>query len=116
MRSDIFMRATWLVLVGTALTFAVPARTCAQSYPVRTVRLIVPFAAGGTPDVAARIVAHEVDAQTGQSFVVENRAGADGVIGAQAVADAPPDGYTLLVTSSSFVINPSFHKRLGGDT
>jgi tripartite-type tricarboxylate transporter receptor subunit TctC len=109
------MRAHWLALMGIALLLAAPARPCAQDYPVRTVRLIVPFAAGGTPDVVARIVAHELEAQTGQSFVVENRGGADGVIGAQAVAEAAPDGYTLLVTSSSFVINPSFHKKLPFD-
>jgi tripartite-type tricarboxylate transporter receptor subunit TctC len=87
----------------------------AQPYPAKMVRVIVPFAAGGTPDVVGRLVAQQLSTQTGRSFVVENRAGADGVIGAQAVADAPPDGYTLLVTSSSFVINPSFHKTLPFD-
>jgi tripartite-type tricarboxylate transporter receptor subunit TctC len=87
----------------------------AQPYPAKTVRIIVPFAAGGTPDVVGRIVAQQLSAQSGQSFVVENRAGADGVIGAQLVAESPPDGYTLLVTSSSFVVNPSFHKKLPFD-
>jgi tripartite-type tricarboxylate transporter receptor subunit TctC len=109
------MRAHWLALMCVTLALAAPARSDAQDFPVRTVRLIVPFAAGGTPDVVARLVAHELDAQTGQSFVVENRGGADGLIGAQAVAEAAPDGYTLLVTSSSFVINPSFHKKLPFD-
>jgi tripartite-type tricarboxylate transporter receptor subunit TctC len=102
-----------LALIFSVGVLASPA--LAQSYPSKTVRVIVPFAAGGTPDVIGRIVALQLSAQTGQSFVVENRAGADGVIGAQAVAESPPDGYTLLVTSSSFVINPSFHKKLPFD-
>jgi len=87
----------------------------AQPYPAKPVRVIVPFAAGGTPDVVGRIVSQQLSAQTGQTFVVENRPGADGVVGAQTVAEAPADGYTLLVTSSSFVVNPSFHKKLPFD-
>src|SRR5262245_3169198 len=106
--------ARTLLALGFALA-ALGAPAQAQPYPAKTVRVIVPFAAGGTPDVVGRIVAQQLSAQTGQSFVVENRAGADGVIGAQAVAEAAPDGHTLLVTSSSFVINPSFHKKLPFD-
>ena len=110
---------TVLVLTGTlAMLCTGPLTsppTWAQQYPGRSVRVIVPFAAGGTPDVVGRIVSQQLAAQTGQSFVVENRPGADGVLGSQQVAEAPPDGYTLLVTSSSFVINPSFHKKLPYD-
>ncbi len=90
------------------------APACAQ-YPDKPVRVIVPFAAGGTPDVVGRIIGQQLAAQTGQALVVENRPGADGVLGAQTVAGSPPDGYTLLVTSSSFVVNPSFHKKLPFD-
>lgn len=105
-----------LIALGFALAaLCAGAPTFAQPYPSKTVRVIVPFVAGDTPDVVGRIVAQQLSAQTGQSFVVENRAGADGVIGAQAVAESPPDGHTLLVTSSSFVINPSFHKKLPFD-
>ena len=100
--------AASLVMLGAAT----PAR---PQYPGKPVRVIVPFAAGGTPDVVGRIVSQQLAAQTGQAFVVENRPGADGVVGAQTVAEAPPDGYTLLVTSSSFVVNPSFHKKLPFD-
>jgi tripartite-type tricarboxylate transporter receptor subunit TctC len=100
--------AASLVMLGAA-TPAWP------QYPGNPVRVIVPFAAGGTPDVVGRIVSQQLAAQTGQAFVVENRPGADGVVGAQTVAEAPPDGYTLLVTSSSFVVNPSFHKKLPFD-
>jgi tripartite-type tricarboxylate transporter receptor subunit TctC len=102
-----------LVLAGTL--WALCAVAVAQPYPGKPVRVIVPFAAGGTPDVVGRIISQQLAAQTGQTFVVENRPGADGVVGAQTVAEAPPDGYTLLVTSSSFVVNPSFHKKLPFD-
>src|ERR1043166_145626 len=84
----------------------------AQGYPNKTVRVIVPFVPGGTPDVVGRLVAPSLSDQTGQSFVIDNRAGADGGLGVQFVADWPADGYTLLVTSSSFVINPSFRKKM----
>lgn len=104
-----------LVLVVLVCVLCPATTAWAQTYPARSVRIIVPFAAGGTPDVVARILAQQLAAQTGQSFVVENRPGADGVVGAQAVAESSPDGYTLLVTSSSFVINPSFHKKLPFD-
>jgi len=105
-----------LFVVGALLWALCPATAAwTQTYPAKSVRIIVPFAAGGTPDVVARIIAQQLAAQSGQSFVVENRPGADGVVGAQAVAESSPDGYTLLVTSSSFVINPSFHKKLPFD-
>jgi len=87
----------------------------AQQYPAKQVRIIVPFAAGGTPDVVARVIAQQLSTQTGQSFIVENRPGADGVVGSQTVAESAPDGYTILVTSSSFVVNPSFHKKMPFD-
>ena len=102
---------------GLALTLALlgAALPAFAQYPGKPVRVIVPFAAGGTPDVVGRIISQQLAAQTGQPFVVENRPGADGVLGAQTVAEAAPDGYTLLVTSSSFVVNPSFHKKLPFD-
>jgi tripartite-type tricarboxylate transporter receptor subunit TctC len=103
------------VLVLTATLWTLCAGAVAQPYPGKPVRVIVPFAAGGTPDVVGRIISQQLAAQTGQTFVVENKPGADGVVGAQSVAEAPPDGYTLLVTSSSFVVNPSFHKRMPFD-
>jgi tripartite-type tricarboxylate transporter receptor subunit TctC len=104
-----------LILLVAALGILPAGSSAFAQYPVKAVRMIVPFAAGGTPDVVGRIVSQQLAAQTGQAFVVENRPGADGVVGAQVVAEAPPDGYTLLVTSSSFVVNPSFHKKLPFD-
>jgi len=86
-----------------------------QAYPGKTVRIIVPAATGG-PDVVARLVAAQLTVQTGQSFIVENRPGANGILGADAVAKSAPDGYTLMVYSSGFVINPAIYKKLPYDT
>lgn len=86
-----------------------------QSYPNRAVRIIVPAGTGG-PDIVARVVAAQLSEQLGQPFVVENRPGANGIIGADIVAKSPPDGHTLMVYSSGFVINPFVHKKLPYDT
>ena len=92
-----------------------PAVGRAQAYPTRPIQLIVTFAAGGAPDVMARTVAAQVEKQIGQPIIIDNRAGANGVIGTQAVANAQPDGYTLLHASASFVVNPSVRKSLPYD-
>jgi tripartite-type tricarboxylate transporter receptor subunit TctC len=86
-----------------------------QAYPTKAVRIIVPAATGG-PDIVARVVGAQLQAQLGQPFVVENRPGANGIVGADLVAKAAPDGYTLMVYSSGFVINPFMHKTLPYDT
>jgi len=96
-----------------ALTFA--ALTHAQSFPTRPVRLVVPFPAGGTADVLARGVVNEASAQLNQPFVIDTRGGANGIIGTDIVAKAPPDGYTLLYVTASFVINPHIYLKLPYD-
>jgi tripartite-type tricarboxylate transporter receptor subunit TctC len=87
----------------------------AQSYPDRPVKVIVPFAPAGPTDVIARIVGDKLSANLGKQFYVENRAGAGGNIGTAAVAQSPPDGYTLLVASTGLVVNPSLFTKVPYD-
>jgi tripartite-type tricarboxylate transporter receptor subunit TctC len=88
----------------------------AQAYPSRAIKLIVPFPAGGPPDVIARVIADAISPRLGQSVVVENRPGAGATIGTRAVASAPPDGYTLLFASTtSLSIAPSLFRNVDYD-
>ncbi len=88
----------------------------AQAWPNKAVRVVVPFAAGGTTDVVARIVGQKLGESWNQSVVIENRGGAGGNIGAEVVAKAAPDGYTILMTSGSiFTVNPSLYKKMPFD-
>lgn len=99
----------WLVLLG--LTLCSPL--LAQSYPVKPVRLLVPFPAGGATDILARALSQALGQQLGQAVVVENRPGAGGTIGADAAARALPDGYTLLLTTSStHSIGPALNPKM----
>src|SRR5687767_4372919 len=82
-----------------------------QAYPTRPVRLIVPFAAGGPSDIMARPIAQWLSERLGQSFVVENRAGGGGDVGAEAVVRAPADGHTLLMISTPNTINAAIHDK-----
>jgi tripartite-type tricarboxylate transporter receptor subunit TctC len=86
-----------------------------QAYPNKPVRIIVPFGTGG-PDALARMLGAQLAIQTGQPFVVENKPGANGIIGAEAVAKSAPDGYTLMITSTGFVAAPSMYRKLPYDT
>lgn len=88
----------------------------AQPYPSRSVTLVIPFAAGGSNDIVGRVLGRKLADAFGQPVLVENRSGAGGVIGAAAVAAAPPDGYTLLLISSTFAINQAIKKRLPFDS
>lgn len=87
-----------------------------DGWPNKPVRLVVPFAPGGSTDVVARMVGQRLSTMWGQTVVVENRAGAGGNVGADVVAKAPGDGYTLLMASGSVTINPSLYKKMPFDT
>ena len=86
-----------------------------QAFPNRPIRIVVPFAVGGSPDVIARGLASQLDGQLGKNVIVDNRAGANGIIGADIVAKAAPDGHTLIHTPPAFVINALVYKKLPYD-
>ena len=102
--------------LALALSGLLPVSAPAQTYPSRTVSVIVPFPAGGSVDGVARILVAKLNETVGQHFIVENRAGgASGTVGANAVAKAAPDGYTLLLSASVHVINPFLYKSVPYD-
>jgi tripartite-type tricarboxylate transporter receptor subunit TctC len=100
-----------------ALTVALAAGAFAQNFPTKTVRLIVPFPAGGGSDVIGRILAQKLTERFGQQVIVDNRAGAGGSIGTEAAVRSAPDGYTMVLASTSEIaINPGLYSRLSYDT
>ena len=102
--------------IAVAAAFALGAIAAnAADYPTRPITLVVPYAAGGGNDVIARIVAEKMSASLGQSIVIENRGGAGGTIATRQVAKSEPDGYTLLIATSSLAINPSLYPNVGYD-
>ena len=98
-----------------ALMMALPVVATAQDYPNRPLRWVLGFAPGGSPDSVARIITPQLTAQLGQSVVLDNRPGANGILAADIVAKSAPDGYTLLITSASFAINPGIARKLPFD-
>jgi len=108
------MRSIALALAALLLTSASAAQT--PDYPNRPVKLVAPFAPGGPVDVVARVLGPKLSERFGQQFYVENHPGGSGNIGTALVAKAPPDGYTVLVISSTLVVNPSLFAKLGFDT
>ena len=88
------------------------ADACAQAYPSKPVRIIVPYAPGGGVDIVARALGQELTKRLGQQIVVENKTGAGGNIGSDAVAKATPDGYTLLIASPANAVNPSLYAKM----
>ena len=102
-------------LMSGLLALAAPAPVASQTWPSRPVRLIVPFPGGGSADTLARVIGQELQERLGQPFVVENRTGAGGNIGTDAVAKAAPDGATILVTPSSIAIAPALYTKLTWD-
>lgn len=108
--------AQWAGVAAAVSALAIAAQpVLAQDYPNRPVRLIVPFSAGGATDVPARIMAQKLAEQLGQQIVVDNRPGAGGLLGTALAAQALADGYTLLMTSTPFVLSPHMYEKLTYD-
>jgi tripartite-type tricarboxylate transporter receptor subunit TctC len=108
-----FPRRQFLRLATCAAAWPAATRiAAAQTYPARPVRLIEGFGPGGTPDIVARLIGQWLSERLGQSFVVENRTGAGGTIGTEAVVRAPADGYTLLAVTTANAVDASFYDKL----
>jgi tripartite-type tricarboxylate transporter receptor subunit TctC len=102
-----------LLLLAAACAFVLAAPAAAQDYPAKPVRMIIPFPPGGGSDVAGRVVATALSERLGRQVIVDNRAGAGGVIGSELAANAPKDGYTLLVVSLAHTVNPWLYDLKG---
>src|SRR5262245_3571538 len=106
---------------SVSLALLAPALACAQApknegWPTKPIRIVVGFTPGGTTDILARELAARLQEAWGRSVIVDNRPGASGNIGAEVVAKAPPDGYTLFLASNSFAINPALYSKMPFDT
>src|SRR5665213_427275 len=109
-------RRAALHLMASAVAFQTASRVAwAQSYPTKPVRVIVPFAPAGPADVLARLMTLKLSQSLGQQFYIENQAGAGGNLGMGTAARAAPDGYTITVVSTSFVVNPSLYPKIPYD-
>ena len=102
------------LFAGASGITALPA--AAQPFPARPIRIVVPFPAGGNVDTYIRQLARQMEASMGQSLVIDNRGGANGIVGCDIVAKSVPDGYTILATSVAFAVNPSMYKSLPYDS
>ena len=105
------MRRSAAMLLALSVLIAMPALAAEAAYPSRPIRVIVPFAPGGSTDIVARIVAQKLTEAWGQQVVVDNRAGAGGNIGMGLGAQSTPDGYTIMAVSSSYVVNPALYSK-----
>src|SRR4051795_8402120 len=109
----IYARRQFLQLATVFATApAVTRRAWALDYPTRAVRIIVPFPAGGAADISGRVIGQWLSERLGQPFVIENRPGGGTNIGTEAVATAPPDGYTLLLVGASNAVNATLYEKL----
>ena len=113
------MKHCKIELIALALAIATPlaatTSACAQDYPVRSIRIVLPFSPGGGTDLLARLLSKRFYEAFGQTAAVDNRPGAGGNLGADIVAKSAPDGYTLLMSASTLTINPSLYANLPYD-
>ncbi|HMK79040.1 MAG TPA: tripartite tricarboxylate transporter substrate-binding protein [Xanthobacteraceae bacterium] len=105
-----------LVAFGAAVGALVARGACAQDYPAKPIRMIVPYAAGGATDTLARLVANRIDRELQQAVIVDNRGGGASQVGTQAIAASMPDGYTIGMIDTAFTINPGLFGKLPYDT
>lgn len=115
------MNTTIRAVTAAAALAAAGASLCqaaapSAAYPTRPIRLVVPFAPGGTNDTVGRIVAEKLSVRLGQTIVTDNRAGANSIIGSEIVAQASPDGHTMVIVAAGFAVNPSLRKKLPYDS
>ena len=105
----------FIAFCAAAILCGAASSVIAQTWPQKTVRIIVPFQPGGGTDIQGRLLGKKFTESMGQSFVIDNRSGAGGLIGAELVAKAPPDGYNLLFTTASITVNVTLYKKLAFD-
>lgn len=109
------MRSLMVLALSAVALLAGSAAWAQKNYPTRPVRMVIPFPPGGNVDVFARVLYRQVESELGQPIVIDNRGGANGVLAADLVANATPDGYTMINTSFSFAVNPAVRKKLPYD-
>ena len=105
-----------LPLFTATFAAALPSYAQTQNFPTRPIRVVVPFPAGGNVDTYIRQLARQMENGLGQSLVIDNRGGANGIVGCDIVAKAVPDGYTIMATSIAFAVNPAMYKKLPYDS
>src|SRR6476659_5145623 len=110
------MRPANIAMALVAFLWLGVTAVSAQVYPAKTVRVVIPWPPGGSNDIVGRIVAQKLSEVLAQQFIVDNRGGAAGTIGADLVAKSPPDGYTFMIHSATHVANPHLYKKLPYDT
>jgi tripartite-type tricarboxylate transporter receptor subunit TctC len=112
---DRAVRDIFFAVLALSTLAASPRQACAANYPDKSVRIVVPFAAGGVGDITARIIAEKLGDKLGQRFYVENQAGAGGIVAARTVISSPPDGYTLALLANGTAVSVSLFKKLPYD-
>ncbi len=112
MKKISFIIILWIIATGLCI---IVGSIYAQSFPSRPIKIIVPFPAGGTTDILARILSSKLTENLGQHVLVENRPGASGIIGTEILVKSPPDGYTLMITATHHVANPALYKKVPFD-
>ena len=109
------MRHSLRAMLTVTIIALLPALACAQAYPTKPIRIVVPFNPGGSVEVIVRLVGQKLTAAFGQPVIVDNKPGAGGVVGTEYVAKSPPDGYILLATPSAFVMNAAINNNASYD-